>query len=170
VELAKEFGDDDFGAALLGDLSLAFVGDQEFEKAEKIARLIKGQEKSEHLRALGEAEAKAGQPKRAMAILHEGCEAAFIYEFPTQQAQNLAGIAATMEIADKDEAAKTWEEAVKIAMPAQDANGTDGPEASGVLLQAVEAFLRLGLEPKARAVAATIKLPSLRERAAALCK
>ena len=57
-----------------------------------------------------------------------------------------------------------------VALPAQSVGGTDGPEASGVLFDAVEAFLRLGRGLEARRVAAQIALPSLHERAARLCK
>jgi hypothetical protein len=170
VDLAQALGDDDFGAALLADVALAFAQAKDFASAEKIARLIKGQETSEHLRVIAEAEAKIGEAQRALVLLQEARKAAFIYEFPTQQAQSIAAVAATMETVDREAAVEAWETAVRTATPAQDAGGTDGPEASGVLFEAVEAFLRLARESEAHRVAAQIKLPSLRERASALCE
>jgi hypothetical protein len=74
-----------------------------------------------------------------------------------------------MEIIDKGAAAEAWEAAVAAATPAQDSGGTDGPEASGVLIEAVEAFLRLGDPIEARKTADQITLESVRERALALC-
>jgi hypothetical protein len=170
INLGQAFEDQDYGAALLGDVSLALVGSKQFEKAECVANLIKGQEKSEHLRALAEAEAKIGQRDRARTLLHQARQAAFIYEFSTQLAQSIGAVAATMEAIDKEAAVELWESAVAVAAPAQEAGGTDGPEASGVLLEAVEGLLRLGRGVGAREVASQIKLPWLRERAIELCK
>jgi len=173
LEALVKFGQalvEDFGAALLGEVSLALVGSKQFEKAEGIAGLIKGQEKSEHLRALAEAEAKVGENDRATALLQVARRAAFIYEFLTEQAQSIAAVAGTMEAIDKNAAVEFWESAVAVAAPAQNRGGTDGPEASGVLLEAVEALCRLARGAEARKVAAQIELPCLRERAIELCK
>jgi hypothetical protein len=170
IDFAQVLGDDDFAAALLGDVALALVRSKRFQKAEEVASFIRGQERSEHLRSIAEAEAKAGETHRARKLLKQARQAASIYEFATQRAQSIAAVAATMEIVERDAAAEAWEAAVLAAAPAQDAGGTDGPEASGVLLEAVEAFLRLSLEKEAREVAAQIKHLPLRERASALCK
>lgn len=169
ADLGLGFRDEDYGAALLGELSVALVGLKEVEQAQGIARLIWGQEKSEHLRSLAEAEVAIGEKGRARAVLQEARQAAFIYRFPTRQAQSIAAIAGTMERVDLEAAVELWESAIAIAAPAQEAGGTGGPEASGVLFEAVEALWRLARPTDARRAADQIKLESLRERANALC-
>jgi len=132
IDLAQQLGDEDYGAALLGEVCVALVGCRQFEKAEKAARFIKGQERSEHLRVIAEAAKKTGETGHAREWLGEALEAAFIYRFPAQQAQCIAAVAATLESIDTVAAAQAWQRAVQIAATAQDAGGTDGPEASGV--------------------------------------
>ena len=69
-----------------------------------------------------------------------------------------------MERADVEAAVELWESAIAIAAPAQEAGGSDGPEASGVLFEVVEALWRLGRPTDARRAADQISLDSLRER------
>jgi hypothetical protein len=91
TDLGVAFTDEDFGAALLGELSLALVAAGQLERAESVAHLIRDQEKSEQLRSLAAAQIAIGQQERVRAILEAARQAAFIYRFPTQQGQSLAG-------------------------------------------------------------------------------
>ncbi len=80
-----------------------------------------------------------------MQLLLEAREAALSNRFPTQQAQALAEIAASLKIiGEQVQADETWNAAIVLAREAQLREGTDGPEAAGVLLSAVEAFCREG--------------------------
>jgi hypothetical protein len=170
IAFAQALEDPDFGAEILCELALELVKAGQFERAEEAARLIKGQEKSDCLRRVAEGEARQGQPERAMTLFQDACQAAFIYEFPTQQAQNVAEVGRSLEGVDKKAAIRTWKEAVQIAIPAQAAAGTDGPEASGVIFEAVEALIRLGETENARKTANLISMVPLRERALTACK
>jgi len=158
--------DPDYRSRLMGELSLRLGMLGDFDRAEHFARSVTNTEKSEFLRQVADLESKKNEHDRASRLLLEAREAAVLHRFPTQQAQALMEIASSFEAAArKDDALDTWDLAVELAKKAQHRGGTDGPEAAGVLVRAVEAFCKAGKTGAAKSTAEEIVFPQLREKA-----
>lgn len=170
TDFAAALPDADYRSYMQGEIALVLARSRHFERAEETARLIDNCQKSEYLRRIGETEVRNGAAGRALSVLKEAHQAAFLHRFPTQQSQDIAEVAQALEALDQKTAIATWKAAVQIASDAQSSPGTDGPEASSVLLDSVKAFARLGQKDEAKATAALIKVASIRETAFSLCK
>jgi hypothetical protein len=162
---ARCLEDQDYRSHMLGELSIRVAAQNDFDEAEQLARSIVGSEKVEFLRRVAEIEA-GNQRDRALRLFLEARDAVPLHRFPTQQAQALSDIAESLETAALQvEALNTWNLAVDLAKSAQHRKGTDGPEAAGVLLKAVETFCKAGKIDTARFIAEAIIFDDLRERA-----
>jgi hypothetical protein len=165
-DFARGFDDLDYRSHMTGELGVNLSRLGELDDAEKLARSVENTEKSEFLRRVAEVEGESGQLARALPLFSEAREAAYLHRFPTQQALALAEIAASLGVVGRyGEADETWDSAVQLAMKAQHNGGTDGPEAAGVLLSAVEGFCKRGRMDAAKSVANAIVFEALRERA-----
>jgi len=163
---ARGLDDLDYRSHMLGELGVNLSRLGELDDAEELARSVENTEKSEFLRRVAEIEGESGQVARALPLFSEAREAAYLHRFPTQQALALAEIAVSLGVVGKHvEADETWDTAVQLAMKAQHSGGTDGPEAAGVLLSAVEGFCKRGRIDAAKSVANAIVFEAPRERA-----
>ena len=115
VTFAAAFNDDDYEATMLGDIAFALVREGNYEGAEETARRMRGLEKSEYLRRLGELEAESGEIPRGLRTLTEARASALA----EKQAQSITDIGRTFEKLDKNLAIDTWKLAVEVAMPDQ---------------------------------------------------
>jgi len=166
TNFARSLGDLDYRSQMLGELSVRLAAIGEFDEAEELARSVENTEKSEFLRLVADVEGRDGQATRALSLFSEAHKAAFLYRFSRQQALALAEIAVSLAVVGKHtEADEIWDSAVQLATKAQHDGGTDGPEAAGVLVSAVEAFCARGRIDAAKVVADTIIFSSLRDRA-----
>ncbi len=166
IAFAPCIEDLDYRSHMFGEISIkvAVLGD--FDRAEDLARLVVGTEKAEFLRRIAAIEAEKKQGDRALRLFLEAREAALIHRFPTQRAQALSEIAESLEAAAlHNEAFDTWSLVVQLAKEGQNRQGTDGPEAAGVLLNVVAAFCRAGRIDAARSTAELIVFADLREKA-----
>lgn len=166
TDFAQGLDDPDYRAHMLGELAVRSASVGEFDRAERLVRLVETVDRSEFLVRVAEIEAQDRHDRRALQLFQEARDAALLHRFPTQQSMALAEVASSLEgMGRKEEAAETWNSAVQLATQAQHRGGTDGPEAAGVLLGAVEACCRGGRLCEARAIADTIVFPSIREKA-----
>jgi len=158
--------DPDYRSHLVGELGVSLASLGRFDQAEELARSIETTEKSEFLRQVADVEAHSSEANRALPLFLEAREAALLNPFATQQAQALSEIALSLEATPwRQEAIRTWNLAIDLAKRGQHREGTDGPEAAGVLLKAVEALSRAGKKDDARAVADEIVFEPLRKKA-----
>ncbi len=156
----------DYRSQFFGELGVRLATLGQCEQAEEIVRLVDNSEKSEFLRHVADLESKRNERDRAYRLLLEAREAVASHRLPTQQAQALAEIATSFgELAREEEALETWNLAVELAKKAQHRGGTDGPEAAGVLVKAVDAFCKAGEFDLARSTAEGLVFPEVRERA-----
>jgi hypothetical protein len=166
INFAQGLSDLDYRSHMLGELSVGLAATGEFDKAEQLGRLVENSEKGEFLRRVAEIEGRGDQPVRALQLFSEAREAAFLHRFPTQQALALAEIAVSLGALGKSvEADETWDSAIQLAMEAQHGGGTDGPEAAGVLLRAVERLCTVGRRDAAKSVAEAIIPGPIRDKA-----
>jgi len=158
--------DEDYRTHMLGELALRLAEARNFEEAEGIVRRLLGLEKSSFLTKVADIEARVGRSDRATSLYDDAASAALEQRFPAQQSQAIAAVAQSVERYGKwDTAANFWHKAVELAQSAQSKGGTDGPEAAGVLLEAVEAFCSHGDRASAEKIARSINIEDLRHRA-----
>lgn len=166
TDFAQALDDPDYRSHMLGELAVRLASIGQFDEAERLARLVENVERSKLLARVAEIEARDKHSMRALQLFQEARDAALLHRFPTQQSMALAEIASSLEgIGRREEAGETWKSAVRLATQAQHRGGTDGPEAAGVLLAAVEACCRNQRLDDAREIANAIVFPSLREKA-----
>ena len=163
--VARNLSDIDYRSHMLGELSVSMAELGEVDRAEELARMVENTEKSDFLRRVAELEKKHGFSVRGDNLFSEAVSAVFLHRFPTQRAIALGEIAQSLRDAGSQAAYQVWERAIEIALKAQHGAGTDGPEAAGVLLRAVEALVELGKTETATSVANSIAFQDLREQA-----
>jgi len=163
---ARAMGDTEYRSHMLGELSVNLALNGEYDRAEQLVRMVESTDKCEFLRRIAELEKRANDDARASRLFSEAVAAVYLHRFPTQQALALAEIARSLsEGASYAAADQVWQSAIQLATKAQRASGTDGPEAAGVLVNAVQALSKLGKIEMAKSVADSITFPELRERA-----
>jgi hypothetical protein len=163
---SRAMGDTEYRSHMLGELSVNLALNGDYDRAEQLARMVESTDKCEFLRRIAELEKRSNDDARASRLFSEAVAAVSLHRFPTQQALALAEIARSPgEGASYAEADLVWQSAIQLATKAQRAPGTDGPEAAGVLVKAVQALSKLGKIEMAESVANSIAFPELRERA-----
>ena len=109
---------------------------------------------------------QAGEDELAVSTYDGARKAALEHRFPTQRSQAIAAIALSVErFGEWGTSASLWQIAVGLAKEGQVRAGTDGPEATGVLLDAAEAFRKNGDREQAERIAKSILIEELRHRA-----
>jgi hypothetical protein len=137
----------------------------------QFARLISGLDRAEYLSTLTTDLFKAGHNAEAKLLLNEARAATKANELPVEKSRALSYVAqAAAEIGMADQANEIWEEVVSVAGPSQVLSGVDGPECSSALMDAVKGFVKLGSYARARDVANSIRILSIRERALELAQ
>ena len=165
ADFARCLDDTDYRSHMLGELSVSLAVAGDYDRAEQLARLVEGTDKSEFLRRIAALE-KGANYDGASRLFSEAVAAVSLHRFPAQRALALAEIARSLgEGESYAEADQVWQSAIQLAIKAQHASGTDGLEAAGVLVNAVKALCKLGKGEMAKSVADSIVFPELRERA-----
>jgi hypothetical protein len=163
---ADTLEDEDYCAALFGDVSVHLCRSGQYELAEEVASRARGPERAHQLRQLAEELARAKQVQLSLRVYALVREAVLAETYSTGIVQELEESARGLaKLGRKDLAIKFWGDAIALAGPKQSSGGHEGPESSGTLFAAVEGLCGLGEIESASKIAKTIQLELLRERA-----
>lgn len=163
LDVAELVNDEDYQAYFLEQVASGLLTLSRNSDVTAIVQRIRGLERSTMLCKVAKAALDAGNSDQGRELFVEALDATEINRYPTERAIAVLEVAQALQSSGlKTQAVAAFSRAIEAAAPAQDAGGTAGPEASGVILSAVRGLKGLGEVELARTKIGLIRLPSLR--------
>jgi hypothetical protein len=171
LSMGRVMADEDYRGFLFFCCAQKMIAHALLSECFRFAQLISGLDRADYLSTLTTDLFKAGHALEAKSLLSEARNATTVNDLPVEKSRALSSVAAAAtEIGCPEQATEMWEEVVSVAGPAQTLSGVDGPECSSALMAAVKGFIRLGNCVRAKSVADSIRISSIRERALAIAQ